>query len=77
MNPDRLLNLAHDVTDNDPGKNGPLVKLLFVFKESRDDPLSTAIKTGVIRALFSEMDESEQMGLMDYVRDVRDNSLAA
>lgn len=72
-----LLELAHEITDNDPSKTGPLVKLLCAFKGSRGDPRTEALETGLIRSLFSETDESERMGLLDYVREVQDDSLAA
>ena len=72
-----LLELAHEITDNDPGKVGPLVKLLCFVKGSRGDPRSEALTTGLVRSLFSETDESERMGLLDYVREVQNDSLAA
>lgn len=72
-----MLELAHDVIDHDPGKAAPLVRLLYVFKHSHADPRREAETSTVLKALWSETDESERMGLVEFVGDEQGDSLAA
>lgn len=53
------LELAHQVIEDNPEKAGPLVKLLYAFRESRGDPLGEVMMNEVIGTLYTKTEHCE------------------
>jgi len=53
------LQLIEIIIQNDLGLVAPLLTLLYAFRGSRGDPLSEAMMSDVIRALFAKSERCE------------------
>jgi hypothetical protein len=60
MTSTQALELAHAITQNDPNTIGPLVQLLYAFKDSGHDPEGEIMMDQVIGNLYLQTSHCEE-----------------